>query len=313
MLLRASVGTAAPQAPCRRSGAAELVGAALEALAADADLLAAERARVRLLLVDDAQHLDPQAAAAGAGAGRRRDLAVLAGDPQSGGASVSAAPTRNCCARCDDTITLTRSHRCAPAIARAICRDGRRAARHRRGARSTAPSRADDGDGGRERVTVRVADVRARRGRADRRRAAPRPSRRRGAVVATGGDRALGLRGRRRCRRSLAVAGVPVRSAAARRSDRRPARGPCAADRAGGHRRAGSTATGRVALLTGPIGRVDPVSLRQLRRALRRHRRRPGRVRRSPVRPRSCRRRWPARQAGARGAGRRRPQPPQPP
>ena len=75
MLLRASVGTAAPQATVPALGAAELVGAALETLAVDPELLAAERARVRLLLVDDAQHLDPQAAelvrvlAAGADAG----------------------------------------------------------------------------------------------------------------------------------------------------------------------------------------------------------------------------------------------------
>ncbi len=81
MLLRAAVGTAAPQATVPALGAAELVGAALEAFATDADLLAAERARIRLLLVDDAQHLDPQAArlvrvlAAGA------ELTLLAGDP----------------------------------------------------------------------------------------------------------------------------------------------------------------------------------------------------------------------------------------
>ena len=62
-------------------GAAELVGAALEAFAADPELLAAERARIGVLLVDDAQQLDPQAAllvrvlAAGA------DLTLLAGDP----------------------------------------------------------------------------------------------------------------------------------------------------------------------------------------------------------------------------------------
>ena len=62
-------------------GAAELVGAALEAFAVDPELLAAERGRVELLLVDDAQHLDPQAArlvrvlAAGA------ELTVIAGDP----------------------------------------------------------------------------------------------------------------------------------------------------------------------------------------------------------------------------------------
>ena len=81
MLLRSAVGMAAPQATVPALGAAELVGAALDAFAADPDLLAAERARIRLLLVDDAQNLDPQAAllvrllAAGA------ELAVLAGDP----------------------------------------------------------------------------------------------------------------------------------------------------------------------------------------------------------------------------------------
>ena len=43
------VGTAAPQATVLALGAAELVGAALEALAADTELFAAERARIRLL------------------------------------------------------------------------------------------------------------------------------------------------------------------------------------------------------------------------------------------------------------------------
>ena len=81
MLLRAAVGTAAPQATAPALGAAELVGAALEAFAVDPELLAAERGRVRVLLIDDAQQLDPQAArlvrvlAAGA------ELALVAGDP----------------------------------------------------------------------------------------------------------------------------------------------------------------------------------------------------------------------------------------
>ena len=80
MLLRSAVGTAAPQATTPAVGAAELVGAALEAFAVDPELLAAERARIRVLLVDDAQQLDPQAAllvrvlAAGA------DVTLLAGE-----------------------------------------------------------------------------------------------------------------------------------------------------------------------------------------------------------------------------------------
>ena len=83
MLLRSAVGMAAPQATVPALGAAELVGATLEAFATDPELLTAERARVRLLLVDDAQHLDPQAArlvrilAAGA------ELTVIAGDASS--------------------------------------------------------------------------------------------------------------------------------------------------------------------------------------------------------------------------------------
>ncbi|PRC61658.1 hypothetical protein C6A85_07340, partial [Mycobacterium sp. ITM-2017-0098] len=43
MLLRSAVGMAAPQATVPALGAAELVGAALEAFATDPDLLAAER------------------------------------------------------------------------------------------------------------------------------------------------------------------------------------------------------------------------------------------------------------------------------
>ena len=71
----------AAQATVPALGAAELVGAALEAFAVDPALLDAERSRIKLLLVDDAQHLDPQAAllvrvlAAGA------QLTVIAGDP----------------------------------------------------------------------------------------------------------------------------------------------------------------------------------------------------------------------------------------
>ena len=81
MLLRSAVGTAAPQATVPALGAAELVGAALEAFAIDADLFAAERGRIKLLLVDDAQHLDPQAAQLVRVLSGGAELAVIAGDP----------------------------------------------------------------------------------------------------------------------------------------------------------------------------------------------------------------------------------------
>ncbi|GAB88582.1 ATP-dependent helicase [Gordonia rhizosphera] len=62
MLLRGAVGADAPGASAPAVDAAELVGSALSAFATDPDLLAGQRRRIRHLLVDDAQHLDPQAA-----------------------------------------------------------------------------------------------------------------------------------------------------------------------------------------------------------------------------------------------------------
>ncbi|HNP56122.1 ATP-dependent DNA helicase [Gordonia sp. UBA7599] len=62
MLLRGSVGVASPQASAPAVDAAELIGSALSVFATDPDLLDGQRARIRHVLVDDAQHLDPQAA-----------------------------------------------------------------------------------------------------------------------------------------------------------------------------------------------------------------------------------------------------------
>ncbi|MFI9509487.1 PD-(D/E)XK nuclease family protein [Nocardia sp. NPDC052566] len=84
MLLRWSVGVEAPEATAPALDAAELVGAALDALAGDANLLAAERSRIRYLLVDDAQHLDPQAAMLVRVIGSTAASTVVAGDPDQG-------------------------------------------------------------------------------------------------------------------------------------------------------------------------------------------------------------------------------------
>ncbi|MGB8405088.1 MAG: UvrD-helicase domain-containing protein, partial [Mycobacterium sp.] len=118
MLLRSAVGMAAPQATVPALGAAELVGAALDAFALDPELLAAERSRIRLLLVDDAQHLDPQAAllvrvlAAGA------QLTVIAGDPsQTVFGYRGADPALLYGPEDQPSVVLTESHRCAPAVA----------------------------------------------------------------------------------------------------------------------------------------------------------------------------------------------------
>ncbi len=130
MLLRSAVGMAAPQATVPRLGAAELVGAALEALGTDADLLAAERARISLLLVDDAQHLDPQAAllvrvlAARTGLDRHRWRSRPGGVrlPRRG-AGVAA---RSWWGRRAGHHPSPQSHRCAPAVATAISGIARR-------------------------------------------------------------------------------------------------------------------------------------------------------------------------------------------
>ncbi len=125
MLLRWSVGVAAPEASAPALNAAELVGAALDALAGDPDLLAAERARLRCLLVDDAQHLDPQAAllvrvlAEGAG------TTVIAGDPDQAVYTFRGADARSLtdlevpAAR---RIVLHTNHRSGPAIHAATAR-----------------------------------------------------------------------------------------------------------------------------------------------------------------------------------------------
>ncbi|WP_438269022.1 PD-(D/E)XK nuclease family protein [Nocardia donostiensis] len=125
MLLRWSVGVEAPEASAPALNAAELVGAALDVLAADIDLLATERARIRYLLVDDAQHLDPQAAvlvrvlAAGAG------TTVVAGDPDQGVFTFRGADPRfltNLDVPRHQRIVLRDNHRSGPAIRVAAAR-----------------------------------------------------------------------------------------------------------------------------------------------------------------------------------------------
>ncbi len=267
MLLRSSVGTAAPQATVPALGAAELVGAALDALAADPDLLAAERARVRVLLVDDAQHLDPQAARLVRALAVGAQLAVLAGDPNQTVFGFRGADPGLLLSGDDgeQTLMLTRSHRCAPAIARAV--SGMAAALPGSAWRTLDGAEQPDG-GGEGIVTVRVADSEHAES------AAIADALRRAhlvdglawsqlAVITRSASTAAAL-----CR-ALAVAGVPV--------DQPPVGGPIGEQPAAralltvlAATAGGLDADQAAALLTGPIGRVDPVSMRQLRRALRR-------------------------------------------
>ena len=259
MLLRASVGTAAPQATVPALGADELIGAALDALAADAGLLAAERARVRVLLVDDAQHLDPQAARLVRVLAAGTDLTVLAGDPNQAVFGFRGADPELLTGD-SPAIELSRSHRCAPAVARAI--SGMAAGLPGAGWRNLAGSGDEDGS-----VTVRVAASAHAEATliADALRRAHLvdglPWSQLAVIVRSAATAAA-------IERALSTAGVPVDAKPSGPvSDQPAARAllTVLAATAGGLDDEAATA-----LLTGPIGRVDPVSLRRLRRTLRR-------------------------------------------
>lgn len=272
MLLRGAVGLAAPQATAPALSAAELVGAALEAFAVDPELLAAERARVRTLLVDDAQQLDPQAARLVRMLAAGTELALIAGDPNQAVFGFRGGEPTGLLA--DDpppaggapipSVTLTVSHRCAPAVARAVTGIARRLPGRSVGRRIEGTG-TEVGS-----VTVRLA------GSAHAEAAMIADALRRAhlidgvpwsqmAVIVRSVPRAV------RLPRALAAAGVPVAPPAVG--------GPLSAEPAV---RAlltvlEATADGldgdqALLLLTGPIGGVDPVSLRQLRRTLQRAR-----------------------------------------
>ena len=113
MLLRASVGTAAPQATGPRAWCRGTGGRGPEALAADPELLAEERSRIRLLLVDDVQHLDPQAMRLVRAVAAGTELTVLAGDPNCDGLRFRGADPNSCFAVDSPGLHLTRSYCCA--------------------------------------------------------------------------------------------------------------------------------------------------------------------------------------------------------
>lgn len=261
MLLRSAVGMAAPQATVPALGAAELVGAALEAFAVDPELLAAERARIQLLLVDDAQHLDPQAARLVAVLASGSELTVIAGDPHQtvfGYRGADPALLRGE----GPALTLTRSHRCAAPIAEAISAVARRLP-------GTDAARDFCGEDRPGSVAVRIA-------------ASPHAE---SALIADALRRAHLVDGVPWSQMAVIVRSVPRLGAALARAltaagvpvDEPQAAVPLADQPAVQALMAVLEATAdgldperALALVTGPIGRIDPVSLRQLRRALRR-------------------------------------------
>ncbi|CAJ1584695.1 ATP-dependent DNA helicase [[Mycobacterium] wendilense] len=263
MLLRSAVGTAAPQASVPALGAAELVGAALEAFGSDPELLAAERARIRVLLVDDAQHLDPQTARLVRMLVAGTDLAVITGDPNQAAFGFRGADPGLLLAEDWPAVTLRDSHRCSESVAAvltglAAALPGVGPARQVRGARTESGIVTATLVASEHAEATLIADTLRRAHLIE-----GVPWSQMAVLVRSVSGIGAALP------RILRTAGVPVAA---------PAAHPPLAHNAMVRALltvleatvAGLTAERAHALLTGPIGRVDPVSLRQLRRALRR-------------------------------------------
>jgi superfamily I DNA/RNA helicase/RecB family exonuclease len=267
MLLRGAVGVEAPEATAPALDAAELIGAALTAFATDPDLLCIERARVRHLLVDDAQHLDPQAAELVRLLGTGTRTTVVAGDPdQSIYGFRGADPTflADLADKGDPRqVLLPVNFRSSAEVATTAARITSRLPGHLPH-RSWSPAQ----DGGRTSVRVLstvakeaalVADTLRRAHLLD---GVPWSEM---AVIVRSVPRALAP-----LRRALLGAGVPVTTAASELPLARQhgVSGLMLVLRA----LSGQEFTGEdaLALLAGPVGGAEPVALRRLRRGLRR-------------------------------------------
>ncbi|TQM02250.1 ATP-dependent helicase [Pseudonocardia kunmingensis] len=143
ILLRGAAGRGAPQATAPALDAAELVAAALDALASDRDLLDAERARVRHLVVDDAQDLDPQQMELVRALGATAQSVLLAGDPDQAVLNFRGADPEGLRAVEAETVVLPVDHRSAPAVRAAVTRLAARLPGTGPGRRRAAPGDAD--------------------------------------------------------------------------------------------------------------------------------------------------------------------------
>lgn len=272
-LLRGAVGMEAPHASAPAVDAAELVSAAVMALRADPWLLAAERARVRHLLVDDAQHLDTGAAQLVRLLGAGAEEAVVAGDPDQAvfdfrGADPAFLTGLEVSAQ--RRVLLRTTHRCATAVAAAVASisDRLAGAGPQRGPRPTVG--AEPGA-----VTVRVLGSQAQE-------AAVVADTLRRAHLLDGvrfSEMAVLVRSTRHClpalRRAMLAAGVPVAvpSAELPLARQHAVAGFLLALRALTADHADELAFDSemaLGLLSSPLGGVDPVALRRLRRGLRR-------------------------------------------
>ncbi len=122
MLLRGSVGTVGPQATAPALDAAELVSEALLVLDTDPEVLRRESDRVRHLIVDDAQHLDPLQARLVTTLGARASEFLLLGDPDQTVLSFRGADPGLLTTGESTVVRLCTDHRMAPAVRSAVSR-----------------------------------------------------------------------------------------------------------------------------------------------------------------------------------------------
>ncbi|WP_238529324.1 ATP-dependent DNA helicase [Dietzia alimentaria] len=261
--------------------AAELVGAALDALTADPELRETFRSR-RLVAVDDAQHLDPLSAEFVATIGGGADVLLVVEDGDQSVFRFRGADGGLARAVIDQggrAVDLQVGHRMAPEIAAVAARVGYRlpgAALHRPRESGTADgaSRSSVADGRMANGSVGVVVAGTPSGEA--------------AVVADFlrrrhvldgidyGEMAVVTRSLPRVADSLLAAldaaGIPVVDAGA---ELPPARDPVAAAlllllRSVVEREDATDAERVLTMLSGPVGRADAVAMRRLRRGLRR-------------------------------------------
>lgn len=277
-LLRAAAGAAGQQAGTALD-AAELVSAALLVLDTDERALAGERARVRHLLVDDAQHLDPQQIALARRVSASASEFVLAGDPDQAVFSFRGADPdllRGADPGGSHTVVLRTDHRGAPAVREAVARLAARLP----GARTPPPIGPDEDPGVEDpaelaepagRVTTALFRSPAQEAAwvADQLRRAhlldgvPWS---RMAVLVRSSTRAAPV-----LRRALLGAGVPLALLRdALPLARQPAVWPLLALLRGAVEKSTMDENAVVALLGSPLVGADPLALRRLRRGLRR-------------------------------------------
>lgn len=283
--------------------AAELVGAALDALTADPQLREIFRSR-RLVVVDDAHHLDPLAAEFVAAVGGGADLLLVVEDGDQSVFRFRGADGGLARAVVDQggrAVDLHEGHRMAPAVAAVAARIGSRlpgAARHR--PREVVRGNGPAGPAGPVEPTLPTASTASA--------VSPTSA---GATDAAGGDGSVAVTVARSAAGEAAViadflrrrhvldgidygemavitrslprvadallaaldaAGVPVVDAGA---ELPPAHDPVVAAlllllRSALEGPGGTDAERTLALLSGPIGRADPVAMRRLRRGIRR-------------------------------------------